>query len=85
MDHASTQAEKLRIRVTKEASAFVYFILEAQEGVTAYSTLPNKQGDEHRDLELCFSPEFKGEVLRVLEELLKSQITIQMIQQDSQT
>lgn len=78
------QAEKLRIRVPKEESAFVYFILEAQEGVTAYSTLPNLQGDQHRDLELCFSPEFRGEVLRVLDELRASQITVQEIPLDSQ-
>lgn len=79
MDHASTQAEKLRIRVPKEESAFVYFILEAQEGVTAYSTLPNAIGDAHRDLELCYSPEFKEEVLRVLDELRASKITVNLI------
>jgi hypothetical protein len=33
------QVVKTRLRVPKNESAFVYFILEAHEGVTAYSTL----------------------------------------------
>lgn len=65
----TVQAEKIRIRTSKRDSAFVYAVLEAQEGVTAYSTLPNQVGDPHRDLELCFTPEFRKEVLRILAEL----------------
>jgi hypothetical protein len=57
-----------KIRVKKEDSAFVYFILESHEGVTSYSTLPFKQGDPHRDLELRIPPDFVNEV----NELLKS-------------
>ena len=73
MDSASIRtqfgAQKLRIRTAKGDSAFVYFILESHEGVTAYSTLPNQVGDPHRDLELCFAPEFADEVERILESL----------------
>lgn len=43
------------IRVSKEASAFTYFQLEANEGLAFYSTLPHVQGDQHRDLEICGS------------------------------
>ncbi|HAR44385.1 MAG TPA: hypothetical protein DCS07_17440 [Bdellovibrionales bacterium] len=56
------------IRVRKEDSAFVYFILEAQEGITAYSTLPSAPGDAYRDLELQIPPDFVAET----EDLLKS-------------
>jgi len=56
------------IRVRKEDSAFVYFILESHEGITSYSTLDHKPGDAHRDLELRIPPDFVSEV----EELLKS-------------
>lgn len=66
---ASRHAEKLRIRVPKGDAAFVYFILEAQEGVTSYSTLPNERGDANRDIELCFSSEFRPDVDRILSEL----------------
>ncbi len=54
------------IRVKKEDSAFVYFILESYEGITSYSTLDFKSGDLHRDLELRIPPDFEQEVEEVL-------------------
>ncbi|MFL5814338.1 MAG: DUF4911 domain-containing protein [Bdellovibrionia bacterium] len=57
-----------KIRVRKQDSAFVYFILEASEGIASYSTLGHKPGDPHRDLELRIPPDFVEEV----EGLLKS-------------
>jgi hypothetical protein len=56
------------IRVKKEDSAYVYFILESYEGITSYSTLDFKTGDLYRDLELRIPPDFEEEV----EILLKS-------------
>jgi hypothetical protein len=50
------------IRVKKEDSAFVYFILESYEGITSYSTLDFKTGDLFRDLELRIPPDFLNEV-----------------------
>ncbi len=41
-----------RIRVSKADSAYVYAILEASEGICAYTTIPHQSGDWHRDLEL---------------------------------
>jgi hypothetical protein len=55
------------IRVKKEDSAFVYFILESYEGITSYSTLDHREGDAYRDLELRIPPDFVAEV----EDLLK--------------
>ena len=57
-----------KIRVKKEDSAFVYFILESHEGITSYSTLDFQAGDAFRDLELKIPPDFVAEV----EELIKS-------------
>jgi hypothetical protein len=57
------------IRVKKEDSAFVYFILESYEGITSYSTLDFKTGDLHRDLELRIPPDFEEEVDAVLQSL----------------
>lgn len=61
------KAIKKKIRVRKEDSAYVYNVLESYEGITSYSTLDFKQGDLHRDLELCIPLAFVDEV----EELLK--------------
>ena len=63
-----TQSVVKQIRVRKEDSAFVYFILESYEGITSYSTLEHRPGDPHRDLELRIPVDFVDEV----EELLKT-------------
>ncbi len=57
------------IRVRKEDSAFVYFILESAEGITAYSTLDFSPEDAHRDLLLMVPPDFVAEVDRLLKDL----------------
>jgi hypothetical protein len=57
------------IRVRKEDSAFVYFILESYEGITSYSTLHHKVGDASRDLELRIAPDFLNEVNELLTSL----------------
>lgn len=38
------------IRVPKEESAFVYFTLESNEGLSFYSTLENSLGQGYRDI-----------------------------------
>jgi hypothetical protein len=58
-----------RIRVKKEDSVFVYFILESHEGLTSYSTLDYPVGALYRDLELRMSPDFVTEVDEVLQSL----------------
>lgn len=58
-----------KIRVKKEDSAFVYFILESYEGITSYSTLDFKPGDAYRDLELRIAPDFQIQVSHLLESL----------------
>lgn len=57
------------IRVKKEDSAFVYFILESYEGIASYSTLPHIQGDLFRDLELRVPPDSIEEVDTLLNDL----------------
>lgn len=55
------------IRVKKEDSAFIYFILESYEGITSYSTLDHVPGDSYRDLELRTPPDFVSEVDQLLQ------------------
>lgn len=68
-----TRSLRRRIRVAKEESVFLYNILESHEGIVAYSTLPHRAGDLHRDLELYIPPDFEAEtdaLLRNLGELV---------------
>jgi hypothetical protein len=58
-----------RIRVRSEDSAFVYSVFEASEGVCAYSTLPHRPGDRHRDLELVIPTGQLEEIERILADL----------------
>ena len=58
-----------QIRVKKEDSAFVYFILESYEGIASYSTLDFQPGDLHRDLELRIPADFLVEVEELLDRL----------------
>ena len=57
------------IRVRKEDSAFVYFILESHEGIVSYSTLAFQPGDAYRDLELRIPPDFVEETEDLLKQL----------------
>lgn len=58
-----------KIRVRKEDSAFVYFILESEEGIVSYSTIDYRPGEAHRDLELRIPPDFLPEVQELLSRL----------------
>ncbi len=58
-----------RIRVKKEESAFIYTVLEANEGIASYSTLDHPVGAAYRDLELQIPVKFEEDVDRVLKEL----------------
>jgi hypothetical protein len=60
---------KRQIRVRKQDSAFVYFILESYEGIASYSTLDFNQGDMHRDLELRIPSDFVTDVDQLLKQL----------------
>lgn len=62
----STRSVFKKIRVRKQDSAFVYFILESYEGITSYSTLDFQPGDAYRDLELRIPPDFVPEVEELL-------------------
>ena len=68
MNTAVSQIVKRTIRVRKEDSAYIYFILESYEGITSYSTLDYEVGSPYRDLELTIPVDFLLEV----EDLLKT-------------
>lgn len=64
-------ARKIQIRTKKSDSAYVYHTLEAHEGLTAYSTIDHRRGEQFRDMELIFAPEAEKDVRQLLAELQK--------------
>jgi hypothetical protein len=66
---AKIQSARRKIRVRREDSVFVYWILEAHEGVVAYSTLEHKPGDSHRDLMIFVPPGQEAAAERALRSL----------------
>lgn len=67
------------IRITKRDSAWIYHVLEAQDGIVSYSTLPegghpeapqlSPSGESTCDLELTIPAGFLTHVQEVLEHL----------------
>ncbi len=54
------------VRVKKEDSAFFYTVLEAQDGIVSYSTLPGPITDHFRDMELQVPEKYLEECDRLL-------------------
>lgn len=63
---AHQKLRQLTIRLTKEASSFLYFQLESNEGLAFYSTLESSVGQEFRDLQITHTIEFQEEVNNLL-------------------
>lgn len=76
------------IRIRKADSAWVYHVLEAQEGIVSYSTLPDGPKGEASVLspdglstcllELTIPAAFRKEVQDVLDDLVRSGVWIQV-------
>lgn len=59
------------IRVPKKESAFVYFQLEANEGLCFYSTKKNSLGQEYRDIDIRGDIKLKKQIDQVLNSLIE--------------
>jgi hypothetical protein len=59
------------IRVPKEESAFVYFTLEANEGLAFYSTLQDSLGEGFRDIAIKTHISLEAELDHLIEILGK--------------
>ena len=66
MSNPASAVVRRLIRVRKEDSAYVYFVLEALEGVASYSTLAHAPGAAYRDLELTVPVGFEQQVDELL-------------------
>jgi hypothetical protein len=70
------------VRVPKEDSAFLYFTLEANEGICYYSTLDYETGTTFRDIDIQGSPEFFSSLMRILDSL-QSKIDITLLKKEA--
>lgn len=57
------------IRVPKAHSAFIYFTLEANEGVCFYSTLESSLKESFRDIKVTSDKSYETETKRILSKL----------------
>jgi hypothetical protein len=62
---------QLTVSLNKSDSSYLYFTLEANEGLCFYSTLEHTKLDVDRKVIINVLPEFKTQVERILSELEK--------------
>ena len=72
------------IRVPKENAAFIYFQLEANDGLCFYSTLDFEKGDPNRELKISCDSSLKDEVKRLLDKLSQT-INIEFLSKEEVT
>jgi hypothetical protein len=70
--------KRIVVRLSKEESSFLYFTMEANEGLCFYSTIEHKIGQTYRDVEIYSPILLYPELLRLLE-ALKSEIKFEII------
>ena len=71
------QIHQIIIRVAKKDSSYVYFTLEANEGLCFYSTLDHQKESPHREIEINLTSSLLNEFLTVFSFLNKTiEITI---------
>jgi type II secretory pathway component PulC len=59
----------LIVRMPKEHSSFLYFQLEASEGLGFYSTIDFQEGDVYRDIDIKGDLKLKNEMMTLLNSL----------------
>jgi hypothetical protein len=60
---------RLVVRANKSDAAFIYFQLEANEGLAFYSTINEFSGLPHRDIQICGPLAFEQDLLNLLKSL----------------
>ena len=73
------QIHTIIIRVTKKDSSYVYFTLEANEGLCFYSTLDHQKESEFRDIEINLTNSLVNEFLTVFN-FIKEKLEVTVLQ-----
>ena len=72
-NHKDTQhLTKYLLRMPKNDSTFLYFILESNEGIAFYSTMAFEKSQPYRDIEIYSTPELSLALKGILEHIKKS-------------
>ena len=77
------QIHTIVIRVPKKDSSYVYFTLEANEGLCFYSTLEHQKESPHRDIEINLTKSLLNEFLTVFS-FLQRHIDITILEDQDQ-
>lgn len=71
--HIGKQARKpVVLRVAKQDAAYLYALLEAQDGVVNFSTLPSEKSAGFRDIYVFSTESMYDEMLRMIAQLRES-------------
>ena len=70
----------LIVRVSKRDSSFLYFQMEANEGICFYSTLEGEKENTYRDIDIKTDLSLKEEVIMLISQL-RQEITIEIIEE----
>ncbi len=76
----SKTLEQIILRMDKNATSFLYFILESNEGISFYSTMPFEKGQKYRDVVIYNTPELSQDLKNILDHLSKK-ISFEVINQ----
>jgi len=69
------------IRVSKEESSFLYFLLEGHDNLCFYSTLYYQTGQQYRDIELTASMELSNELEHFITQISKK-FSVEILQKE---
>ena len=71
MDKMNQEILSYTIRVSKRDSSMLYFILESNENIAFYSTLPGDKSEAYRDIQINCHISMKPHLDSVLEHFSK--------------
>jgi hypothetical protein len=78
--YATKKLRILHVRTLKESASFLYFQLEANEGLAFYSTIESGQGLNFREISITSPVELSSELDNLLEHFSK-QHQLEIIQE----
>ena len=60
------------LKTSKKDSAFLYFVLESNEGLCFYSTLDESLGQSYRLIKINYTPDFQEQIHNLISHCQKS-------------
>ena len=60
------------LKTSKKDSAFLYFVLESNEGLCFYSTLDESVGEDYRLIQVNYTQDFQDQIEKLISHCQKS-------------